>query len=395
MTGASRPTICLCMIVKDEVDVLARCLASARPVLDYWVICDTGSTDGTQDLIRSELHAIPGELHEHQWVDFGHNRSELMRIARGKADYLLVLDADTTLEADPAAFEGLTADAYLLRHVGDVEYRTKRLVSGRLGWSYEGVVHEYIVTDQEHATGRLDQVTIHSWSIGGTRKGRWQRDAKLLEDRLERAPDDGRAVFYLAQTYRDIGLEGDDRELIALAVDRYRRRTEMGGWDEELYCAWHQVGVLSAQLGDWPNAADAFVRAWETRPARLEAVHDLAVGLLERGRFRAAHQFTRLAASMRPLPVPDDLLFVAPWVYEWGLLFQYSISAYWCEEYDVSIAACKRLLAIERLPDGHRRQTLLNAQHAMREKAREAAERGATRHVWAHSGQPTRGAAAT
>jgi tetratricopeptide (TPR) repeat protein len=390
MTGANRPTICLCMIVKDEVDMLARCLATAAPVLDYWVICDTGSTDGTQDLIRSELDAIPGELHDHEWVDFGHNRSELMRIARGKADYLLMLDADETLEAEPAAFEGLTADAYLLRNGGDVEYRTARLVSGRLGWRYEGVVHEYIVSDHEHATMLLDQVTIRSRSFGGTRKGRWQRDAKLLEDRLERASDDERAMFYLAQTYRDIGLESDDRELLALAVDRYERRTEMGGWDEELYCAWHQFGVLSARLGDWPTAADAFVRAWETRPARLEAVHDLAVGLIERGRYRAAHQFTRLAASMRPLPVPDDLLFVAPWVYEWGLLFQYSISAYWCQEYDVSIAACKRLLAIERLPDGHRHQTLRNAQYATREKAREAAERGAARRVWAHSGQPTR-----
>jgi tetratricopeptide (TPR) repeat protein len=393
MTGANRPTICLCMIVKDEVEVLARCLASCRPIIDYWVICDTGSTDGTQAVIGSELPAIPGELHEHEWVDFGHNRSELMRIARGKADYLLILDADTTLEADPAALASLTADAYLLRHLGDVEYRTKRLVSGRLDWRYEGVVHEYIVSDEERTTSRLDEVTIRSWSIGGTRKGRWQRDARLLEDRLERAADDQRAMFYLAQTYRDIALESDDRELLARAVDRYERRTEMGGWDEELYCAWHQVGVLSAQLGDWPKAADAFVRAWETRPGRLEAVHDLAVGLLERGHYRAAHQFTRLAASMRPLPVPDDLLFVAPWVYEWGLLLQYSISAYWCQEYDVSIAACRRLLANERLPDDHRHQTLRNAQYATREKAREAAERGATRRVWAHSGQTTRGRA--
>ena len=66
------------MIVRDEVDVLGRCFDSCRELIDHWVICDTGSTDGTQDLIRRELAGIPGELHEHDWVDFGHNRSELM-----------------------------------------------------------------------------------------------------------------------------------------------------------------------------------------------------------------------------------------------------------------------------------------------------------------------------
>ena len=126
------------------------------------------------------------------------------------------------------------------------------------------------------------------------------------------------------------------------------------------------------RLGDWPRAVDAFLTAWEQRPARLEAVHDLAVGLRERGLHHAAHQFTRLVANLRPLPVPDDLLFVAPWIYEWGMLFEYSITAYWCGEWDASIRACKRLLAIESLPEPHRRQTRANLQHAFRERVREA-----------------------
>jgi len=55
VAGATRPpTICLCMIVKNEVDVLGACFASCRDLIDHWVICDTGSTDGTQELIRRE-----------------------------------------------------------------------------------------------------------------------------------------------------------------------------------------------------------------------------------------------------------------------------------------------------------------------------------------------------
>jgi FkbM family methyltransferase len=383
------------MIVKDEVDVLGPCLESCRDLIDYWVICDTGSTDGTQELIRRELDGIPGELHQHPWVDFGHNRTELMKLARGRAEYLLILDADTTLEADPRALENLTADAYLLRHTDAIQYHTKRLVSGRLEWRYVGVAHEYIVCDQERATERLDEVTIRSWSVGGARKGRWQRDAEVLEAEVKRVPTDERSMFYLAQTYRDMGLQNDDPETLALAVDRYERRTHMGGWVEETYYAWHQVGVLSAHLGDWPKAADAFITAWETRPVRLEAVHDLAVGLLERKHYHAAHQFTRLASGMRPLPMPDDLLFVTPWIYEWGLLFQYSISAYWRGEYDVAISACKRLLGMEALPDSHRRQTQRNMQYAVRERTREAAQQMRSGRKWTHAGHPTRGRATT
>ena len=43
-------TICLNMIVKNEQPVIRRCLASVKEMIDYWVIVDTGSTDGTQDL---------------------------------------------------------------------------------------------------------------------------------------------------------------------------------------------------------------------------------------------------------------------------------------------------------------------------------------------------------
>ncbi|WP_229885463.1 glycosyltransferase, partial [Streptomyces tanashiensis] len=84
-----RPSICLCMIVKNEAAVIERCLASVRGLVDTWVISDTGSTDGTQELIRKALDGIPGELHEETWVNFGHNRSLNIAHALGRADYLL------------------------------------------------------------------------------------------------------------------------------------------------------------------------------------------------------------------------------------------------------------------------------------------------------------------
>src|SRR5262245_1412383 len=93
-------TICLNMIVKNEARTIERCLASVRAFIDAWVIVDTGSTDGTPDAVRQALADLPGALFERQWRDFGSNRSEAIELARGRADYLLVVDADEVLTVD-------------------------------------------------------------------------------------------------------------------------------------------------------------------------------------------------------------------------------------------------------------------------------------------------------
>src|SRR5882724_9077499 len=108
-----RSTLCLNMIVKNERAVIERCLASVKSLISHWVIVDTGSSDGTQEVIRSFLREIPGQLVERPWVNFAHNRSEALDFAVGKADYLLFIDADEVLEFDADfVWPELAADAY-------------------------------------------------------------------------------------------------------------------------------------------------------------------------------------------------------------------------------------------------------------------------------------------
>jgi Glycosyl transferase family 2 len=394
--NGARPTICLCMIVKNEAGVLARCLRSCRDLIDCWVICDTGSSDGTQALIARELEGVPGELYQHEWVDFGRNRSALMELAAGRADYLLLIDADMTV-VQSAPLGGLTADAYMLRQ-GDerFDYHNKRLVRGDLRWLYVGATHEYLsCLDVERTVERLDALAIDDHGDGGSKADKFERDCALLQAELRGHPENARAMFYLAQTQRDLGTQTGDAGTLAAARDLYERRAGMGGWEEEVCCAWRQAGRLSAELDEWPRASAAFLAAWEARPSRLEAVHDLVAGLLDRRHHRTAHRFTALAARAGRLAVPEDILFVEPWVYRWGLLFQHSVAAYWCGEFDASIRACKRLLAIESLPDAHRRQAEVNMRLAFSQKARQAVERmrmpSYTPRRLAHTGTSTRG----
>src|SRR5207253_8341109 len=90
-------TICLVMIVKNEAAVIGRCLDSVKGIINHWVICDTGSTDGTQQVIEESLRGIPGQLEQVPWVDSGHNRTQALKFAKGKADYHLLIDADMTV----------------------------------------------------------------------------------------------------------------------------------------------------------------------------------------------------------------------------------------------------------------------------------------------------------
>src|SRR5262249_32717808 len=87
--SGQRPTICLNMIVRDEAHIVSEALRSVMPYLDTWVIVDTGSTDGTQDLIREIFAAerLRGELYERPWRDFGTNRTEALQLCSGRADY--------------------------------------------------------------------------------------------------------------------------------------------------------------------------------------------------------------------------------------------------------------------------------------------------------------------
>ncbi|WP_234336925.1 glycosyltransferase [Streptomyces xylophagus] len=348
-------TLCLCMIVKNESLVIERCLEAVRPLVDYWVISDTGSTDGTQDLIRKVLDGVPGELHEDPWVDFGHNRTRNIQHARGKADYLLTLDADHVMRQD-GPLPRLTAGSYMLRYdAPGTQHRFKHLMRGDWLWRYEGVTHEYPCTDEPDTQENLDALVIEDQADGGCRSDKFERDARLLRRELARDPDNPRTVFYLANTERDLG---HVEEAIAL----YERRAAMGGWGEEVYCSLLEAGTLRAEkTDDWPGAMDAFSRAWDGRPQRLEACYELASRLRIAGRYRTAHA---LLGDVIGRAEPGDLLFTKPWVYQWGLLFEFSITAYWVGEFAASVEACDRLLALPDLPASIRRQTLTNREFA-------------------------------
>nr|WP_207801866.1 glycosyltransferase [Phenylobacterium hankyongense] len=361
------------MIVKNEAPVIRRCLDSVRPIIDYWVIVDTGSTDGTQDIIRAHLAGLPGELHERPWRDFAFNRSEALALARPHAAYSLIIDADDALELK-AGFElpELDADALMVDIAdGGITYQRMQLVANRLPWRYEGVLHEFLTCEGSAPPGHLDGVVMRRNHDGARRRDptTYQRDAAVLERALATEPSDflrARYTFYLAQSYKDFGERSK-------AVEYYLKRAELGFWDQEIYISLYRAAQLKDELGaDKDEVLALYRRAAEVCPWRAEALHGACRLCRLEGRNAEGYEIGKPGLQLSASP--GDL-FVETWIYDYGLRDEFSVNAYWAEHHQEALDASLAILARPDLPPGDRDRIASNARFSVTRLA----ERPATR----------------
>lgn len=340
------------MIVRNEAHIVHEVLDCVAPHISSWVVVDTGSSDGTQDVIRNHMArlGIPGEVHDRPWRNFGHNRTEALELAQGHGDYIWVMDADDLVVGN-LDLSALTADAYELQFSDEAgfAYWRQQLMRDGMPWRYRGVVHEYADCDVPFQSHRLHgDYYIDSRRLGGRNLDpqKFQRDCALLHEEIERNPDDGRSVFYLGQSYYCL----DD---FANSLKWYARRAEMGGWDEEVYFSLVRVAESMCGLGaPWPEIIDAFLRAWEFRPSRAEAVYTLAFHLRSAEDYQLAYLFAKMASEI-PLPV-EDKLFVRAGVYSWHADDEVAVCASWIGKPVEAFTYWRRALANNELPEGDR-----------------------------------------
>ncbi len=343
-------TFCLVMIVKNESKVIKRCLESMKKLIDYWVICDTGSTDGTQDIIKNycKTQGIPGELYEHDWKDFGYNRSLSFKLAKGKADYLVTLDADEVYIYDnDFSLPPLNSDAYFIRtRHGELEYQRIQIVSGKYLWYYAGVLHEYIETyDMKHKKiGIIDGVYDKPSSDGARSSdpNKYQKDALVFEQALLDDPNNSRNVFYLAQSYRDCK-DYDN------AIKNYVKRSTMKGFIEETFYALYEVGLCKSRKGEkFENFVGNMLAAYNYRPERLEPVYQIVRYCRTNGMSKMCYQLFKhvMEGSMKT----NDKLFVEKEVYEYKLLDELSVAASLGGFYKDSIYIINKILKENKYP---------------------------------------------
>jgi len=348
-----KPRIALCMIVKNESHIIHECLNSIYKYIDYWVISDTGSTDGTQDIIKKffEEKGIPGELHQDEWKNFGHNRSLALRHCDDKAEYAWMIDADDCVEGDFKFPEKMEADGYVVR-MGRPEFSWWRtqIFKTECKWRYEGVLHEYPACEKEQpilakleGKYNINARTLGARNVGITPIEKYTKDAEVLEKAMIDEPNNTRYQFYLAQSYFD-------SQQWEKAEQSYMKRAEMGGWPEEVYYSLYRVAVARAmQDKPWPIIMASFLDAYNYRPNRCEPLVHIAQTLRQKfDQPAAAFVFARMAAE---IPYPQtDILFVPDIIYNFSALDEVGATAFAAGRPEIGYLACKKLLEESRCP---------------------------------------------
>lgn len=339
------------MIVKNEAKVIERCLLSVKKFIDYWVICDTGSTDGTQEIIQSILSDIPGELYEKPWVNFAHNRNEVLQLSKGKGDYVLLMDADEWLDYAPSfSLPPLKKDVYgIIYRSENVEFQRALLLNHHIEWTWVGAIHEEPIPSQKASVGFIANIVSVCTQEGSRSEDpeKFRKDLRMIEDALQKEPDSTRLVFYLAEAHLIL-------DELPEALQRYEERASMGPPAQEVFWSLYQIARIQERLKFPPSTfIPSYCAAFQCRPSRVEPLFSLANYYLG---LRASTLAYLIAKEAIKIPAPSDAHFVEKWMYEWGVLLQFAKAAYLTGHKAEMKKACRQLLAIKSLPDQHREE---------------------------------------
>lgn len=361
------------MIVRDESAVIERCLASALGLISSYSIVDTGSTDGTPEIIQRFFreHSVPGAVYRRPWRDFATNRTEALTLAapsdgqgafqlNQRADYDLMIDADDVFETAPGFDAGMVLDrpdarsSYEIRFEGDVTpsggpltYYRPQLTRNGAGFRYEGVHHEYIPQEQLHDMGRLHGLVIRRMGGGARSKigvrAKYLADARVLQAALKREPHNRRYALYLAESYYYAG----EYQKALYAYDRrlHMARDESWASPETYWAALQRARLLEGMRSS--ETTEAYLFAFALRPQRADAIYELARYYAAEQNFALAWLYARAGVT---IPHSDDA-FTDESITDWRMLDLLATSAFAIGRVDEARAAWKELIGRPKLPE--------------------------------------------
>ncbi len=308
-------TVCLNMIVKNEIHVIRRCLAAVKGFIDYWVIVDTGSTDGTQAAIREFMQGCPGELYERPWRNFEHNRNEALDLARTKGNYVFFVDADEIMHISPSFDKSsLVKDYYFTKTVGTgQEFYFPKLIKNDPLWRWVGVLHESIQHPGDVISGQIDTIWAESVQDGARSRDPQQneKDIAILKQAIADNPNDSSAYIYLEQNY--FGAQD-----FLQALKYYEIRGAMEGAQDETFWSLFCIGQIQEHLGYAPSLyLESYLKAYQFDPSRVEPLERMANCEASLHRPAMAYILMKYAKTL-PMPRPLSSGYY-PWVHYFAL----------------------------------------------------------------------------
>lgn len=280
MKNVKKPTISLCMIVKDEEDFLSQCLQSVEGVVDEIVMVDTGSSDSTLEIARS----FKAKVFQHEWKeDFSDARNVSLKHAT--SDWILFLDADELL--DPKSVQMLPGVLHHTEHFGfffciynvkengfvSGRHYTVRLFRNQEGIRFVGRIHEHILL-----MGTLAYPGMSIYHFGydldpETMKMKKERNARMLKQALAIGGEDPVLRYHLAGTHLMLG---EYEKAIEHAAKGMELTEEFKG-KNYLYLATLQVLTnVYCEMGELDEAEACCLKALSVRDDFIDALYSLA-----------------------------------------------------------------------------------------------------------------------
>jgi glycosyltransferase involved in cell wall biosynthesis len=257
-------TISLCMIVKNEEEVLENCLKSIQEICDEIVIVDTGSTDRTREIARQYTDKVL----DFEWID-DFSAARNFAFSNASMDYILWLDADDILlRDDQQKFKKLKAslnpdvDAVSMKYVilrdeygnPTFHYRRNRLVKRNKNFKWIGPVHEYLEVSGNILSSdiSIEHKKDEKQSTGQSS----DRNLRIYEKRIKRGEDfSPRDLYYYANELRD------HRQYEKAIVYYNEFLGGKKGWVEDNIRACMNLADCHAHIGEKDEEMEALLKS--------------------------------------------------------------------------------------------------------------------------------------
>jgi glycosyltransferase involved in cell wall biosynthesis len=352
--------LALNFICKDESHVIKTMLETAKDIVDLIVVNDTGSTDGTQQIIKDfgEKNNIPTYVFERPFDDFEKSRTYAMNkltevVAELGWDPNKVhgfwFDCDEQLIIDPKFDkEQFTKDLYMINtYIGQMKYTRNTFFKVSKPFRWYGPVHEFIVCDDQNITsGLAENISVDVKMTGNSWQGdiskKYLSHSHKLEAYIAENRQDPRWIFYTAQSYHDSASMKDNKEeneeRLRRSMKYYRERiSRQDGYPEEIFYAQYRVGTIMRVLEEpWNLTHQELLKAYAIDPLRAESIKVIIDHYLQLSDWHMAYLYSKFAKMNfhGKNPYPTRLLFVDEATYVWKIAEAHSAACYYTGRMD-------------------------------------------------------------